>query len=384
MLPIVSSLYHEGSNLTDLNALLSGDASQMHGSETQENILQLASNDYVEHHVDRVWLSGMRILAKRVLKIVGDCHRSPLQYDLTELSTRVYLGEEVGVNCRKTIAILGVKRQLGCQFGLLTPALVPVLVFYARKESQGGQNPTASAVLSQPLNQIFAQCATAAGRRLLRLTLEDLTATPILKSQGTEQNRCSTSSYLRPCLSYLSSPSRCYFRRLRLLLCQIEWLPRIHHQKHHLRKNKDQFLMHQLEPKKTIIEQKSILHGVPAAVRHQFHQSIEDLKSKKRKGQEQYAESYNVCDEVEREFDEIKRNEIQQQQKSGVPAPSSRKEKQVKGLQSYFPLATTPRAQPTINSVLQSKEIVEKCDIVIAKWMIDASISFNAVNSPYY
>ncbi|XP_057757176.1 uncharacterized protein LOC130976341 [Arachis stenosperma] len=84
------------------------------------------------------------------------------------------------------------------------------------------------------------------------------------------------------------------------------------------------------------------------------------------------------------EFDEIKRNEIQQQQKSEVPAPSSRKGKQVKGLQCYFPSATTPGTQPTIKSILQSKEIVEKCDIAIAKWMMDASVPFNAVNSAYY
>ncbi|XP_015965600.1 uncharacterized protein LOC107489358 [Arachis duranensis] len=123
---------------------------------------------------------------------------------------------------------------------------------------------------------------------------------------------------------------------------------------------------------------------VPAAVRHQFHESIEELRSKKRKTQEQYAESYNACDDVEREFDEIERNEMQQQQKSRVPTPISRKGKQVKGLQSYFPSATTPGAQPTIKNVLQSKEIMEKCDIAIAKWMVDASVPFNAINSAYY
>ena len=94
MLLICSSLYHEGSNHTETRPLLSGEGSQIRGLETQEIILQLSSNDYVEHHVDRLWLSGTRILAKRVTKIVGDCHGSPLHSDLTELSTRVYLGEE--------------------------------------------------------------------------------------------------------------------------------------------------------------------------------------------------------------------------------------------------------------------------------------------------
>ena len=36
MLPISSNLYHEGSNLKSLNSLLSGDASQTRGLETQE------------------------------------------------------------------------------------------------------------------------------------------------------------------------------------------------------------------------------------------------------------------------------------------------------------------------------------------------------------
>ncbi|KAL4315448.1 hypothetical protein AHAS_Ahas15G0186100 [Arachis hypogaea] len=111
--------------------------------------------------------------------------------------------------------------------------------------------------------------------------------------------------------------------------------------------------MQQLEPKKILIEEKPILHvaivnklwikqkslcyvfiyceklirgrginrvkyylvgkgrdieacrKVPAVVRHQFNQNIEDLQIKKRKTQEEYAESYNACDEVEREVDEI-------------------------------------------------------------------------------
>ncbi|KAF1860234.1 hypothetical protein Lal_00037572 [Lupinus albus] len=45
---------------------------------------------------------------------------------------------------------------------------------------------------------------------------------------------------------------------------------------------------------------------------------------------------------------------------------------------------TTPGAQPTLKSVMQSKEVIEKCDLAIAKWMIDASVPFNATNSTYY
>ncbi|KAL4394204.1 hypothetical protein AHAS_Ahas02G0128600 [Arachis hypogaea] len=51
---------------------------------------------------------------------------------------------------------------------------------------------------------------------------------------------------------------------------------------------------------------------VPGVVRHQFNQNIEDLRTKKRKTQEEYAESYGACDDVKREFDEIEHNEMRQ------------------------------------------------------------------------
>nr|XP_025670108.1 uncharacterized protein LOC112769867 [Arachis hypogaea] len=60
------------------------------------------------------------------------------------------------------------------------------------------------------------------------------------------------------------------------------------------------------------------------------------------------------------------------------------KGKKTTGIETFFPSSTTLGAQPTIKRVLQSKEIVEKCDIAIAKWMVDACVPFNAVNSAYY
>lgn len=51
---------------------------------------------------------------------------------------------------------------------------------------------------------------------------------------------------------------------------------------------------------------------------------------------------------------------------------------------NYFLPRTTPGSQPTIKSVLQTKEVVEKCDLALAKWFIAASIPFNAANSPYF
>jgi len=34
--------------------------------------------------------------------------------------------------------------------------------------------------------------------------------------------------------------------------------------------------------------------------------------------------------------------------------------------------------------MLQSKKVIERCDLATSKWMIDASVPFNAVNSSYF
>jgi hypothetical protein len=63
---------------------------------------------------------------------------------------------------------------------------------------------------------------------------------------------------------------------------------------------------------------------------------------------------------------------------------TSKKGKNDGRIGTYFLPRTTPGAQPTIKNVIQSKERVEKCDLAIAKWFLDASIPFNAANSPYF
>nr|KYP38633.1 hypothetical protein KK1_040108 [Cajanus cajan] len=44
----------------------------------------------------------------------------------------------------------------------------------------------------------------------------------------------------------------------------------------------------------------------------------------------------------------------------------------------------TSKAQPTLKSVLQRKEVIDKCDLAITKWFIDAFAPFNATNLAYF
>ncbi|XP_025661759.1 uncharacterized protein [Arachis hypogaea] len=51
---------------------------------------------------------------------------------------------------------------------------------------------------------------------------------------------------------------------------------------------------------------------------------------------------------------------------------------------SYFKERTTPGSQPALKSVLASKQVKHKVKLGLARWIIDARIPFNAIQSPYF
>ncbi|XP_057723675.1 uncharacterized protein LOC130939600 [Arachis stenosperma] len=51
---------------------------------------------------------------------------------------------------------------------------------------------------------------------------------------------------------------------------------------------------------------------------------------------------------------------------------------------SYFKERTTPGFQPALKSVLASEQVKHKVKLGLARWIIDARIPFNAIQSPYF
>ncbi|MCH96587.1 hypothetical protein A2U01_0017574, partial [Trifolium medium] len=111
---------------------------------------------------------------------------------------------------------------------------------------------------------------------------------------------------------------------------------------------------------------------VPAEIRFQMKENFDERSKKKRKAS------------AVAEIDSAIAEEDEQVQTNPTLPTTSKKGKNVGRIGTYFLPRTTPGAQPTLKSVIQSKEAVEKCDLAIAKWFIDASIPFNAANSPYF
>jgi len=63
---------------------------------------------------------------------------------------------------------------------------------------------------------------------------------------------------------------------------------------------------------------------------------------------------------------------------------SSWKHKENATLGTYFIPRSTHSAQKSLQSCWKNEEVIERCDLAITKWMIDAYVSFNAANSIYY
>ncbi|XP_058732906.1 uncharacterized protein LOC131604488 [Vicia villosa] len=116
---------------------------------------------------------------------------------------------------------------------------------------------------------------------------------------------------------------------------------------------------------------------VPPDVQYQMKQNLDEVSNKRRKTQAQ-----NLDVDLNTQEGGVEEMDVEQSRPDSVIA--SQKRKSTSRIGNYFMPRTTPRAQPTLKSVLQNKEVVEKCDLAIARWFIDSSVPFNAANSAYF
>jgi len=113
-------------------------------------------------------------------------------------------------------------------------------------------------------------------------------------------------------------------------------------------------------------------------IRFQMRSNVNEFNQRKRKAQEEIEENNPYCEE------HVEHTRTSEEVQELGSSKGKGKEKVTSSLSPYFMPRTTPGAQPTLKSVLQSQEARERCDLAISKWIIDASVPFNAVNSAYY
>jgi hypothetical protein len=121
---------------------------------------------------------------------------------------------------------------------------------------------------------------------------------------------------------------------------------------------------------------------VDPEVEYAMYQNIDDWNEKKKKAQKDYEEGNAYGPEPGEQDDVVEvsvANAPTRAANKGNKRPTT-----TPSIGKYCKPRTGPGDQPTIKSVLQGEAVKEKTDLCIARWFLDASISFNASNSIFY
>ena len=134
--------------------------------------------------------------------------------------------------------------------------------------------------------------------------------------------------------------------------------------------------------------------GVPHDVRFQMAKKLQEIsKSKEQEKQDQETSNYSPLEESP-EFEDVQEvtpigrsrslGRGNRSVLSSLPPRSNLGKTMIGDIGNYFTLKTTPRAQPYIRSVFACKEKKRRVEMAVARWMYDACIPINVVNSSYY
>lgn len=126
--------------------------------------------------------------------------------------------------------------------------------------------------------------------------------------------------------------------------------------------------------------------NVTAEVRYEMEQSIEKFAGRKRRADEattrvRGATDGDDCMEVSPQLVVSSTRAIQAKKGKGVALSNAATNHRA---DRFFLSRGQPGDQQTIKSMLQSQEAVERVDLIINKWFLDASIAFNATTSKYH
>ena len=131
---------------------------------------------------------------------------------------------------------------------------------------------------------------------------------------------------------------------------------------------------------------------IPYDVRFQMVENLKEIsKSKEQTKKDQEASNYSPLEDSP-EFEDVQEitprgrglGRGNRSDLSNFPPRSNLGKRKVGNIGNYFIPRTTPGAQPSIKSVLVGKEKKWRVDMFVARWMYDACIPINAVNSSYY
>ncbi|PKU66856.1 hypothetical protein MA16_Dca014463 [Dendrobium catenatum] len=114
-----------------------------------------------------------------------------------------------------------------------------------------------------------------------------------------------------------------------------------------------------------------------------MQQNLNEISKKKQQAQQDFSQIDDLFSEdpVEEERGSCS---ITKSQSSDVHGKGIDKEKRkIDEIDNFFAPRTKPGSQPSLRSVIASKEAMHHTNLAIARWFYDSCISFNAINSPF-
>ncbi|KAK8914409.1 hypothetical protein KSP39_PZI024118 [Platanthera zijinensis] len=111
-------------------------------------------------------------------------------------------------------------------------------------------------------------------------------------------------------------------------------------------------------------------------IRNQMLENLKEISTKKQEKQESFDSVNPYGDPVSDE----RTSSITKTQQSSIQDKGKRKLDQV---ENYFAPRTSAGSQPSLKSVLASKEAVHRADMCISRWFFDSCIPINALNSAF-
>ncbi|XP_072086975.1 uncharacterized protein [Arachis hypogaea] len=127
-----------------------------------------------------------------------------------------------------------------------------------------------------------------------------------------------------------------------------------------------------------------VCNKVTEDVELQFKRLLEENKKNKAEKRKFTSECYDVESEREAEEEGEAPNPVQPPAPATMGDKGKRRAIAATPIGSYFKERTTPGSQPALKSVLASKQVKHKVKLGLARWIIDARIPFNAIQSPYF
>ncbi|XP_025674207.1 uncharacterized protein [Arachis hypogaea] len=127
-----------------------------------------------------------------------------------------------------------------------------------------------------------------------------------------------------------------------------------------------------------------VCNKVTEDVELQFKRLLEENKKNKAEKRKYTDDCYDVESEIQAEEEGEAPNPVQPPAPATMGDKGKRKVIAATPIGSYFKERTTPGSQPALKSVMASKEVKHKVKLGLARWIIDARIPFNAIQSPYF